>query len=90
MSLLEKRREELERGAGGDHDLPYQFTLPTSMPQVLAWVKLLARVQQGEFQLESEPSGAATGAQAHEEFRPLSLSRTMASTWYAALSLRRD
>jgi len=45
-SLLDKRREELEHGAGGDHDLPYRFTLPTSMPQVLAWVKLLARVQQ--------------------------------------------
>ncbi len=44
-SPLDKRREELERGAGGDHDLPYRFTLPTSMPQVLAWVKLLARVQ---------------------------------------------
>jgi len=45
-SPLDKRREEIERGAGGDHDLPYRFTLPTSMPQVLAWVKLLARVQQ--------------------------------------------
>ncbi len=52
MSPLEKRREECERGAGGDHDLPYRFTLPTSMPQVLAWVKLLARVQQGDFQPE--------------------------------------
>jgi len=49
-SPLEKRREELERGAGGDHDLPYRFTLPTSMPQVLAWVKLMARVQQGDLQ----------------------------------------
>ena len=47
---LEKRRDELERGAGGDHDLPYRFTLPTSMPQVLAWVKLLVRVQQGDLQ----------------------------------------
>ena len=47
-SPLEKRREELERGAGGDHDLPYRFILPTSLPQVLAWVKLLARVQQGD------------------------------------------
>ena len=46
MSELDKRREELERGAGGDHDLPYRFTLPTSTPQVLAWVQLLARVQQ--------------------------------------------
>jgi len=43
MSELDKRREELERGAGGDHDLPYQFTLPTAMPQVLAWVKWLSR-----------------------------------------------
>jgi len=49
MSPLDKRREELERGAGGDHDLPYQFTLPIAMPQVLAWVKLLARVQPGDF-----------------------------------------
>ncbi len=52
MSSLEKRREELERGAGGDHDLPYQFTLPTSMPQVLAWVKLLARGELQDFQPE--------------------------------------
>jgi hypothetical protein len=52
MSPLDKRREELEHGAGGDHDLPYQFTLPTSLPQVLSWVKLLARVQQGDFQPE--------------------------------------
>ena len=51
-SLLDKRREELEHGAGGDHDLPYRFTLPTSMPQVLAWVKLLARVQYGDLQPE--------------------------------------
>jgi hypothetical protein len=50
VSFLEKRRVELERGAGGDHDLPYRFTLPGSMPQVLAWVKLLVRVQQGDFQ----------------------------------------
>jgi hypothetical protein len=90
MSPLDKRREDLERGAGGDHALPHRFTLPTSMPQVLAWVKLLARVQQGDYQRESGPSGAATGAQAHEEFRPLSLSRTVASTWHAARTQRRD
>jgi hypothetical protein len=52
MSPLDKRREELERGAGGDHDLPYRFTLSTSTPQVLAWVQLLARVQWGAFQPE--------------------------------------
>jgi hypothetical protein len=57
-SLLDKRREELEHGAGGDHDLPYRFTLPTSMPQVLAWVKLLARVQYGDLQPEVVASGS--------------------------------
>jgi hypothetical protein len=60
MSPLDRRREELERGAGGDHDLPYQFMLPTALPQVLAWVKLLARVQRGDFHPELEPSGAET------------------------------
>ena len=50
ISSLERRRVELERGAGGDHDCPYRFTLPGSMPQVLAWVKLLVRVQHGDLQ----------------------------------------
>jgi hypothetical protein len=50
MCSLEKRRGELELGAGGDHDMPYRFTLPTSIPQVLAWMKLLAKVQDGELQ----------------------------------------
>jgi hypothetical protein len=48
MSILERRREELESGPGGDHDLPYSFSLPLSLPQVLAWMTLLARVQKGE------------------------------------------
>ena len=48
MSALERRREELESGPGGDHDLPYRFSLPLSLPQVLAWMTLLARVQRGE------------------------------------------
>jgi hypothetical protein len=51
MNSLDRRRLELERGVGGDHDRPYTFTLPASMPQVLAWMKLLARVQRGELQL---------------------------------------
>ncbi len=50
VSLLDKRRVELERGAGGDHDLPYRFTLPIAMPQVLAWVKLLAKISAGELE----------------------------------------
>ncbi len=45
---LERRREELESGSGGDHDLPYSFSLPRALPQVLAWTTLLVRVQQGE------------------------------------------
>ena len=48
MSSLERRRLEHELGAGGDHDVPYHFALPLSIPQVLAWTRLLARVQRGE------------------------------------------
>jgi hypothetical protein len=48
MNALERRRFELEYGAGGDHDAPYTFSLPASWPLVLAWMKLLAKVQNGE------------------------------------------
>lgn len=50
MNTLERRRMELEGGAGGDHDSPYIFTLPTLMPQALSWMKLLVRVQEGALQ----------------------------------------
>jgi hypothetical protein len=50
-SSLEWRRLEYERGAGGDHDLPYHFALPLSLPQVLALTRLLGRVQCGEIEL---------------------------------------
>lgn len=50
MSLLERRRLELELGTGGDHDVPYNFALSLSMPQVLAWMRLLVRVHRGELQ----------------------------------------
>jgi len=49
MDLLDRRRLELERGTPGDHDTRYRFTLPTSLPQVLAWTKLLAQLQDGAF-----------------------------------------
>ena len=52
MSLLERRRLELELGPGGDHDVPYRFVLPLSMPQALAWMRLLARIRRGELQPE--------------------------------------
>jgi hypothetical protein len=50
MSLLDKKRLELELGPGGDHDAPYSFALPASMPQVFAWMRLLARVHRGELE----------------------------------------
>jgi hypothetical protein len=49
-NVLEKRRFEMEHGEGGDHDAPYLFTLPVSTPQVLAWIRLRARVQSGELE----------------------------------------
>ncbi len=51
MSALERQRDELESGPGGDHDLPYRFSLPISLPQVLAWMTLMVRVHRGELHL---------------------------------------
>jgi hypothetical protein len=56
-SSLDKQRERLERGSGGDHNTPYQFALPISLPQLLAWLTLQVRVQQGDLQGEVIPSG---------------------------------
>ena len=50
VTLLEIRRLELELGTSGDHDTPYTFALPAFMPQLLAWTKLLVKVQAGELQ----------------------------------------
>jgi hypothetical protein len=50
MDVLDRRRLELELGTLGDHDTRYTFTLPTALPQVLAWMKLLAKVQGGQLQ----------------------------------------
>jgi hypothetical protein len=50
ISALERRRLELESGPGGDHDVPYRFVLPACLPQVLDWVRLLAKVHRGEVQ----------------------------------------
>ena len=49
MSSLDRRRLEVELGAGGDHDVPYVFALPPLMPHVLAWVRLLTRVHRGDY-----------------------------------------
>jgi hypothetical protein len=50
MSVLESRRLKRELGPGNDHDVAYRFVLPASMPQVFAWMRLLARIQRGELQ----------------------------------------
>lgn len=47
---IQGTREERGRGAGGDHDCPYTFTLPAFMPQALAWSGLLAKVRSGEIE----------------------------------------
>jgi hypothetical protein len=47
-NALEKKRFELEMGEGGDHDVPYLFTLPLSTPQMLTWIQLRARTLSGE------------------------------------------
>ncbi|HYB02418.1 MAG TPA: hypothetical protein VED37_19495 [Ktedonobacteraceae bacterium] len=46
--LSSLKREDSEWSIGGDHDTPYTFSLPVSMPQALAWARLLAKVQNGE------------------------------------------
>jgi hypothetical protein len=46
MDSLDRKRLEIEQGAGGDHDVPYHFTLPIFMPQQLAWIRLQNRVSE--------------------------------------------
>jgi hypothetical protein len=40
VSVLDQKRLELERGPGGDHNVVYCFSLPQSLPQVRAWIRL--------------------------------------------------
>ena len=48
VSILDCKRVELERGEGGDHDLPYHFAFPAMWPQARAWTELLVLVQLGD------------------------------------------
>ena len=50
INVLDIRRLEVEPGIPGDHDMPYKFSLPISMLQTLAWLKLMVRVQSGEME----------------------------------------
>lgn len=45
---FEGRREEMERGRGGDHDAPYKPTIPESAVELLGWTRLMGRVRRGE------------------------------------------
>jgi hypothetical protein len=47
-NFIRLMREKLEWSTGDGYDTLYTFTLPVSMPQVLAWTRLLAKVQRGE------------------------------------------
>ena len=49
-SVLERSRLAVELDGSADHDTPYHFSLPASLPQVLAWTRLLARVRRGELE----------------------------------------
>ena len=50
MDASGKKRLEYELGAGGDHDIPYSYTPPESLPLRLAWTRLLGKVQRGELE----------------------------------------
>ena len=47
-SSLDIRRLELEFSTSADHDIPYEFELPTSLPQALVWIDLLVKVHSGK------------------------------------------
>jgi hypothetical protein len=50
VGWIEVRRMEIELGAGGDLDCPYTWSLSPSPTHHLAWMKLLARRERGEFE----------------------------------------
>ena len=50
-SWIQVKRLEIELGSGGDHDQPYTWSLSSYSAHVLAWTKLLARRERGEFVL---------------------------------------
>ncbi len=49
---LDQQLDAQEHDVDGDHDLPYHFSALTPMPQILAWVRLLARAQCGDLRYE--------------------------------------
>jgi len=50
LSSLEIARLELELGVVGDHDTEYVFSLPSSLPQLISWMRLMLKVRSGELE----------------------------------------
>ncbi len=50
INALDVKRLELELSIAKDHNTPYVFTLPSALSELLAWTRLLARVQNGELE----------------------------------------
>lgn len=50
MSWLDRKRLEIERGSGSDHNTSYYFSLPIALPQLLAWIRLQNSVREETLQ----------------------------------------
>jgi hypothetical protein len=51
MDVQDVRRLALELNTEEDHDAPYSFSLPAYLPECLAWLRLMGKVQRGEIEL---------------------------------------
>jgi hypothetical protein len=51
INTQEITRLELELSTADDHDIPYEFALPETFPQLLAWMKLMIKVRSGALTL---------------------------------------
>jgi hypothetical protein len=50
INIQDVTRLALELSMEKDHDVPYFFALPVSLPERLAWVRLLCKVRRGELE----------------------------------------
>ncbi len=50
MNVQDVTRLALELGTEKDHNAPYFFSLPASLPERIAWLRLLGKVQRGELE----------------------------------------
>ena len=51
INTQEITRLELELSTADDHDIPYEFSLPETFPQLLAWMQLMVKVRSGALTL---------------------------------------